>query len=160
MSRRIDNILDILPDLISRGSEKLFYHCTLWVSLRDKVMSDFHNECVRCRARVIITRAVVGHHVYRLKYHPEYALSRVIAVDERTKMKVNSLAQNESNIFTIALKNGVVLRLVCIDKKREMYVNVDTYELLQILPVCSMCHKEIHTTDRVDELSKKFPERW
>ena len=160
MSRRIDNILDILPDLIYRGREKLFYHCALWVSLRDSVMRDFHSECVRCRARGVINRAVVGHHVYRLKYHPEYALSRYIDIDERTKKKVEVLSKNESNIFTIALKNGVVLRLVCIDKKREMFVNIDTFELLQILPVCSMCHKEIHTTDRVDELSKKFPERW
>lgn len=160
MPRKIDNILTLLPNLISNRKEKIFYTTSVWENVRFEAMQDFHFECVRCRSMGIVEKAVIGHHVLRLREKPEYALSRFVAVDEETKRKVDSLAKSKGNIINICVLDGKILKLVCVDEKKERYINIDNFEMIQILPVCSRCHKEIHTTDYCDILNDKFPERW
>lgn len=52
-----------------------FYKSKEWIRLKDKVLQEFHNECLWCRERGKISRAETVHHIQFVKRHPELALS-------------------------------------------------------------------------------------
>lgn len=76
-----------IEDLISRDELWRFYKSREWITLRDKVLEENHNECAVCKERGIVTRYDTDkngrrrliktvHHVRHVRDYPELALSR------------------------------------------------------------------------------------
>ena len=73
-----------IKELIRQGRLYKFYKSTEWLKLKAAVLSDAHNECVKCRAKGKISKAVEVHHVQWVKKHPELALSRTYTYKGQT----------------------------------------------------------------------------
>lgn len=63
-----------IKNLISEDKLYRFYKSKLWKQKKEKVLSDFHNECMWCRDKGKIVRAEEVHHVQYVRTHPELAL--------------------------------------------------------------------------------------
>lgn len=67
---------DQIRKLIAADDIAAFYNDKYWRRLSHNVIAENHNECQRCKASGRQTRAVLTHHVMRLRKHPELAYSR------------------------------------------------------------------------------------
>lgn len=65
-----------IEDLIQQGKLWKFYKTEEWLTLKKEVLRENHNECVRCREKGRVTKAVEVHHVRYVRRYPELALSR------------------------------------------------------------------------------------
>lgn len=65
-----------IRELIRENKLYQFYKSREWLSLREQVICEAHNECVMCRQKGIIRRVDEVHHVQYVRSHPELALSR------------------------------------------------------------------------------------
>ncbi|RDU22198.1 HNH endonuclease [Anaerosacchariphilus polymeriproducens] len=61
-----------------------FYKSKEWMSLKNEVLKEHHNECVWCKQQGIIKKAVTVHHVQFVKKHPYLALSRYYTYKGKT----------------------------------------------------------------------------
>lgn len=77
--------------LIAEGKIYKFYKSDEWLQLRKKVLEDNHNECEMCRAKGVVTKATLVHHVNYVKTYPRFALSYYV-VDKQGQRKKNLLA--------------------------------------------------------------------
>lgn len=64
-----------LNKLIEQGREAEFYSWPEWERTRQQVLTLDHHECVRCKEHGRYAAAVLVHHVWHLKDHPEMALT-------------------------------------------------------------------------------------
>jgi len=69
-------LMEYIKTLTVENKLANFYHRKEWKSLRAAVLRDAHYECVDCKARNKIRKAVTVHHVNEVKHRPELALSR------------------------------------------------------------------------------------
>ena len=65
-----------IEELIREDKLYKFYKSPEWLKLKEEVLKEAHNECAKCKAKGIISRAEEVHHVQWVKKHPELALSR------------------------------------------------------------------------------------
>ena len=65
-----------IRELIRENKLYQFYKSKEWLSLREQVIREVHNECVMCRQKGIIRPVDEVHHVQYVRSHPELALSR------------------------------------------------------------------------------------
>lgn len=65
-----------IRELIRENKLYQFYKSKEWLSLREQVICEVHNECVMCRQKGIIRPVDEVHHVQYVRSHPELALSR------------------------------------------------------------------------------------
>lgn len=76
-----------ITNLIEKDELWRFYKSKEWITLRDQVLKENHNECSICKKRGIIKRYDIDdkgnkhlirtvHHVQFVRNHPELALSR------------------------------------------------------------------------------------
>lgn len=76
-----------IRELEREGKLYRFYKTREWLELRESVLRDNHNECIRCKGKepAVYTRAVHVHHVNEVKDRPELALSRTYRDAEGVK---------------------------------------------------------------------------
>ena len=171
------DILSMLPTLIKKRKMIDFYRSSLWIGVRSRVLKNFRCECIRCRYKGIVSKAVIVHHVRRLKQHPEFAVSeRILIRDEGLRRKAHNLQDNGANVMSLISADGRVGKYVCTNIKGagDVFVDLTSDEILQLLPVCRSCHHEIHNTGKnalveyaysakaaeIAEIAEKYPERW
>ena len=67
-----------IRELEREGRLYRFYKTQEWRELRERILQEHHNECIRCKGKepAVYTRAVHVHHVNEVKDRPELALSR------------------------------------------------------------------------------------
>lgn len=88
----MDRLTAWINELISKNKLYSFYKSPEWLALRGQVMADNHNECRVCarpwefpelcgkETAARYTRAQTVHHVYTVKRHPYWALSRYVTI--------------------------------------------------------------------------------
>ena len=64
-----------LRRMIANGTSDVFYSCSHWIKLREKVLELDRRECQLCKAKGRYRKAVIVHHVKHLKDRPDLALS-------------------------------------------------------------------------------------
>ena len=64
-----------LRRMIANGTSDVFYSCSHWIKLREKVLELDRRECQLCKAKGRYRRAQIVHHVKHLKDRPDLALS-------------------------------------------------------------------------------------
>jgi len=65
-----------ITSLIKHNNIKAFYNNSLWLEVRADVLEEQHNECQRCKAKGIYSKAITVHHIKYLRLHPELALTK------------------------------------------------------------------------------------
>ena len=73
-----------ITELIREGKLYRFYKCKEWQQLKEEVLTAAHNECVKCKAKGKISKAVEVHHVQWIRRYPELALSRTYVYKGKT----------------------------------------------------------------------------
>ena len=63
-----------IRQLIAEDKLYRFYKSREWKELKEKVLKEFHNECLWCREKGTISKAEEVHHIQYVKTHPELAL--------------------------------------------------------------------------------------
>lgn len=164
MGRKYDNdVLKYLPQWIRCGKTQLFYTSNQWEQVRAEAFDLFSGACVRCKSYGVFTPAVIGHHVNRLKKHPEYALTLWVGATNVQLQAALLSNRIDSNVIKYT-SGGKLSEVICIDsRKHEIFIDLKTKKQLQILPLCRECHKVVHYEERNKlglESNKKFPERW
>ena len=84
-----------IQGLIDEDKIYKFYKCDEWLQLRQRVLEDNHNECEICRAKGIISKATLIHHVNYVRTHPKLALSYYY-IDKQGQRKKNLLALDDT----------------------------------------------------------------
>lgn len=69
-------------ELIKDGKLYRFYKTDEWLSLRERILRQHHNECAWCDAEGRYARAVTVHHINEVKDAPSLALSETYRDDE------------------------------------------------------------------------------
>lgn len=73
-----------IEELIREDKLYKFYKCKEWIQLKAAILSEAHNECVKCKEKGKVSLAVEVHHVQWVKKHPELALSRTYTYQGKT----------------------------------------------------------------------------
>ena len=68
------DIVAWILELIEINQLWRFYKTPDWLSLRARVLSEFHNECQECLKHGRVTRAKFVHHINEVKHRPDLAL--------------------------------------------------------------------------------------
>lgn len=63
-----------IEKLIEENKLYKFYKSKPWIEKKEKVLKEFHNECMWCKEKGKISKAEEVHHVQYVKKHPELAL--------------------------------------------------------------------------------------
>ena len=63
-----------IRQLIAEDKLYRLYKSREWKELKEKVLKEFHNECLWCREKGIISKAEEVHHIQYVKKYPELAL--------------------------------------------------------------------------------------
>lgn len=63
-----------IEKLIEENKLYKFYKSRLWIEKKEKVLKEFHNECMWCKERGKISKAEEVHHMQYVKKYPELAL--------------------------------------------------------------------------------------
>lgn len=83
-----------IRELIRTKKLYKFYKTPEWLTLRQSVLEEQHNECEWCRERGKITGAVEVHHVQWVKKHPELALSRTYTFNGEERRNLIALCHD------------------------------------------------------------------
>ena len=73
-----------IEQLIQEDKLYRFYKCKEWIKLKEEILADAHYECLKCKSKGRISRAVEVHHVQWIRKHPELALSRTYTYKGQT----------------------------------------------------------------------------
>ncbi len=63
-----------IESLIEQNKLYRFYKSKLWMKKKEEILDAFHHECMWCKERGRISKAVEVHHMQFVKTHPELAL--------------------------------------------------------------------------------------
>lgn len=89
-----DKEIEFVKECIRQDDLHSFYVSGLWKRIRKEVLKMDHNECQRCKARKIYTKATTVHHVNHVKQHPELALEIWYVWKGRTRRNLISLCHD------------------------------------------------------------------
>ncbi len=64
-----------IKELIKENKLYKFYKSKEWRALKEKVLKEFHKECLWCKEKGKISKAEEVHHVQYVKKHPALVLS-------------------------------------------------------------------------------------
>lgn len=67
---------------ISNNEMYKFYKSEDWINLRNKIMTEQHNECFECKKNGIYKKADIVHHIKHVRNYPNLALSRKFIDDD------------------------------------------------------------------------------
>lgn len=73
-----------IQELDKDGKLYKFYKSKEWLERKEAVLAEAHYECVKCKEKGRISRAVEVHHVQWVKRYPELALSRTYQYKGKT----------------------------------------------------------------------------
>lgn len=63
-----------IEQLIRENKLYKFYKHPEWIKKKEDILKRFHNECLWCKEKGKITKAVEVHHIQYVKKYPELAL--------------------------------------------------------------------------------------
>lgn len=70
-----------IRECVETGNVLRFYNWRKWRKTAKAVKEKYHNECVHCKERGILTRAEMVHHSFELKQYPQYALKETVVIN-------------------------------------------------------------------------------
>jgi len=65
-----------IQELIKEDKLYKFYKSKEWRKLKQDILTEHHSECVWCKKKGVISKAVTVHHAQYVRKHPHLALSR------------------------------------------------------------------------------------
>lgn len=149
---------DIAIALVDVGRAHDYYYTTEWVRTQQEVMDKYRRECIRCKwLKGTYNKAYILHHVHRLKGEPQYAATPLLEPTVEEREQIECIETWITQYF-----DGRFYDIACLsDKYREKYYIKQMDKVIQLLPLCRNCHKEVHgrvAEPRVGSLDEKFPE--
>ena len=80
--------------LVVQGRMYWFYVSSAWKRVRLDVLDDYKGECQPCKSRGKYSRATVVHHWFHLDEYPQYALERVVVIDEVEHINLDAFCRD------------------------------------------------------------------
>ena len=149
---------DIAKELVQAGNAHKYYYTAEWVHLQPQVMAKYKRECIRCKClHNKVERAYILHHVMRLRGFPEYADQEFVVATTKDRLMLTQTKRTFRQYYDGSFVDIAWLQ----DKYGERYFIKGIDRVIQLLPVCRQCHKEIHRQQRVPKagsLDERFAE--